>query len=61
MARKNRRDAEPVVLGLEETVELVKEAFVSAGERDIYTGDSVDIRVITADGVRKVAFPLKRD
>jgi len=36
----------------EETLELVKDIFASAGERDIYTGDFVDIYVITKDGTK---------
>ena len=42
-------------------VELVKEAFTVAGERDIYTGDSVEIFLITRDGVQVTRFALKDD
>jgi len=46
---------------LEETLELVKDIFSSAGERDIYTGDFVDINIITKDGTKYEQFPLKKD
>jgi 20S proteasome subunit beta 6 len=42
-------------------VELVKDAFASAGERDIYTGDTVEIFKITMKGVEIEKFELRRD
>jgi 20S proteasome subunit beta 6 len=57
---KNRLD-ESKPLSAEETVTIVKELFVVAAERDIYTGDSVEIRVIYKDRSTVEAFPLKKD
>merc|ERR1711871_28874 len=48
-------------LTIDESLELMKDAFTNAGERDIYTGDFVDFSIITADGVRMERFELKRD
>jgi 20S proteasome subunit beta 6 len=46
---------------LEEAVELVKDALTSVGERDIETGDAMDIFVITKDGTRHQRLDLKKD
>lgn len=50
-----------VHMPLDEAVKLVKDVFVSAGERDIYVGDSVDIRIITSSGIQNQRFSLRRD
>lgn len=44
-----------------EAVDLVKDCFATAGERDIYTGDQVEIYVINKDGVHLEMLELKLD
>lgn len=48
-------------LPLEQALDLVKAAFVSAGERDIYTGDDVEIIIVTKEGIKKDTLRLKLD
>lgn len=57
---KTRQDEKPT-RSAAETVELVKEVFVTAGERDIYTGDAVEITIISKDGMSTEMFPIKKD
>lgn len=45
----------------EEAESLLRDAFNSAGERDIYTGDHVDMYTITAQGSKHTRFDLKYD
>lgn len=44
-----------------EVIDLVKDCFASAGERDIYTGDRVEIHIFNKDGVRVEYMDLKLD
>lgn len=60
VGNKNRGDAKKVWTR-SEAVELVKDVFVTAGERDIFTGDAVDIFVIDSNGATKTNFALKKD
>ena len=55
------RTTEAPELEAAEVVEIFKDAFLSAGERDIYTGDSVEIMVVTATGRQTYTFALKAD
>ncbi|XP_064457450.1 proteasome subunit beta type-1-like [Ornithodoros turicata] len=58
---KNMEGAKPEPPTKERAVSIVKDAFISAAERDIYTGDSVVIVVIDKDGIHEEKFPLRRD
>jgi len=58
--RKNRLDKD-YTLTLPDAVDVVKEAFITAGERDIYVGDAVEIFVITSAGITEERFELKKD
>ena len=61
VGKKNQEGKEVVDLTVEEVVSLVKDTLTSAGERDIYTGDFVDIAIITKDGITMEKFELKLD
>jgi len=54
-------DAKRTPKSLDEAIKIVKDAFISAGERDIYTGDYVDLAIITRSGIRFERFDLKKD
>lgn len=48
-------------LPVEEATKIIKDVFVSAGERDIYVGDSVLLRIITANGIKEETYNLRKD
>lgn len=45
----------------EQAVAIIRDAFISAAERDIYCGDSVTINIITKDGIKVEQYPLRKD
>lgn len=55
------KHSEKPALTAERAVDLVETAFRSAAERDIYTGDKLEILVVTKDGSRKEWRQLRRD
>lgn len=61
ISHKNQKIIPSKERTLQETLNVLKDTFSSAGERDIYTGDSVQIAVITKDGVSMQQFELKKD
>lgn len=58
-SEESKRAAEPITA--ERAVAIAKDCFAAATERDIYTGDSVQVFLVTASGVSIEQFPLKRD
>lgn len=57
----NPKHSEKPPLSIERAVEIVETAFRSAAERDIYTGDKLEILVVSREGVRKEWRQLRRD
>ena len=58
---KNQTGVQPRDLSVDSAIKIIKDVFISAAERDIYVGDSIDIRIISKDGIRKETFNLRRD
>ncbi|XP_015674531.1 proteasome subunit beta type-1 [Protobothrops mucrosquamatus] len=58
---KNMQGVKQLPLSLEKALQLVKDVFISAAERDVYTGDALKICIITKDGIKEESFPLRRD
>lgn len=58
---KNQDGVEPIPLTEEKAISIVKDVFISAAERDIYTGDGISIKVITKDGIKESKFALRKD
>eukprot|EP01041_Mallomonas_annulata_P004013 gene4013-7992_t len=60
IGHKNRQDPQ-TPLTAEEAVAIVKQVFITVTERDIYTGDSVEIKLIQKQGITTEIFQLKKD
>jgi 20S proteasome subunit beta 6 len=43
---------------MDEARDILRDAMTSTAERDIYTGDAVQIAILTADGLKIEEFPL---
>lgn len=52
---------EHVPLTKDKAVQLVKDVFISAAERDVYTGDALRVCVITKEGINEETIPLRKD
>ncbi|XP_001605493.1 proteasome subunit beta type-1 [Nasonia vitripennis] len=57
----NQENVEKIPLTKEKALSIVKDVFISAAERDIYTGDGINIKIITKDGIVDETFDLRRD
>jgi len=61
IGQKNLKEKCLGELTKERCIQLIKDIFISAAEREIEVGDGVMIHVITKDGVENELFPLRRD
>jgi len=55
------QNTEEVLLPLDTAIRLARDSFTSATERDIHTGDFLEIFIIKKDGITKQLFDLKKD
>ncbi|XP_065332720.1 proteasome subunit beta type-1 [Cloeon dipterum] len=58
---KNQEGVTAAPIPLERALAILKDVFISAAERDIYTGDGIEIKIITKDGIRTESFGLRKD
>ncbi|KAF8283082.1 putative proteasome beta 6 subunit [Trypanosoma cruzi] len=61
LTRQHMVQQAPAELSMTEALEMLKNAFTGAAERDIFTGDAVCFHIITADGIRSELFELRKD
>lgn len=61
IGRKNQSNPSTDPITLDFAVKIAKDAFTSAAERDIYTGDFVQIWIVNQDGCSCEYFPIRRD
>lgn len=60
MAYANQQ-AEKLPIPLDKALCIVKDAFNGVSERDIYTGDFLEIYIIKQDGITIEQHPLRKD
>lgn len=58
---KNQLNASTDPITKERAIAIVRDTFISATERDIYTGDSVIFNVISKDGLVADKLELRKD
>lgn len=58
---KNMTNATKEPISRERAVAIIKDAFISAAEREIHTGDAVMISIIDKNGIKEERFSLRKD
>ncbi|XP_060519336.1 proteasome subunit beta type-1 [Cylas formicarius] len=61
IGQKNMENVKPTAVTQERALNVIKDVFISAAERDIYTGDSILINIITKEGIKEERFELRKD
>nr|ABM55595.1 putative proteasome subunit, beta type, 1 [Maconellicoccus hirsutus] len=57
----NMENVESRSISLEKALAVVRDVFISAAERDIYTGDKIHVTVITKDEIKEDTLQLTKD
>jgi len=57
----NQVGVEKTPIPLERAKAIIRDTFISAAERDIYTGDGVIFNIITKDGIKQERIELRKD
>ncbi|XP_065205190.1 proteasome subunit beta type-1 [Planococcus citri] len=58
---KNMENVDDRSISLEKALAVVRDVFISAAERDIYTGDKIHVTVITKEGIKEDTLELRKD
>lgn len=58
---KNMQNIRDEKLSKDKALAIIKDVFISAAERDIFTGDSILINIITSNGIQEDSFELRKD
>lgn len=58
---KNQHNVPKDPISLERAKSIIKDTFISAAERDIYTGDGIFLNIITKDGIETEKVQLRKD
>ncbi|XP_075239193.1 proteasome subunit beta type-1-like [Convolutriloba macropyga] len=61
LGQKNMENCEFVPVTRERAISLIKDVFISAAERDIYSGDNAHIVLVDEKGIHEQFMPLRRD
>ncbi|KAF7281169.1 proteasome beta6 subunit [Rhynchophorus ferrugineus] len=61
IGQKNMLNVKQESVSQEKALSIIKDVFISAAERDIYTGDSIQIKIITKEGIKEEKFELRKD
>ncbi|XP_003743654.1 proteasome subunit beta type-1 [Galendromus occidentalis] len=61
VGKKNQSNPDKAPITKERAINLIKDIFISAAERDITVGDGTHIIVITKDGLEEIRLDLRKD
>lgn len=61
VAFRNMEEKPDGLLTIDRALSLLTDCFISAAERDIYTGDSILIQIITENGIEERQVQLRKD